>query len=390
MALSWKTASFWLMTSFINLTLYGQSPVVTPCVGLTAVGYFGSEKIEVEFDRLSGIPQTEIPFDRWFYVKKITKSSDRLFSVAIFDFNNNVMYSKLCFEQKPVKDQDGFDEIHILVPPIKPNKNYQLVLSYLLNDDQLQEYFDLFIAIKHSQVSEYHKVINRIQNPVTPLPSLNEFQTFYATYLDSLFSTFELEASPDERNNLKNKIFNKIQNTTMNTSKGLILLRSIELNGFAQKNFNFETRAKNILLPVIGYVYYRKNADFNGFTPYVGVTINFRSYDTDIPLGYIKNNFINRLSAQVGMTLGSVAKANDRGDLLGSRNLLLGFGYSFSHAIKLNTGVLLYNKLDKNPLIDDPKLAFVPYLGFSVDIRINKLISDLSSIFSGSFLPITR
>ena len=92
------------------------------------------------------------------------------------------------------------------------------------------------------------------------------------------------------------------------------------------------------------------------------------------PLGIID---LSHWSVAAGIAQGSLAKDGIRTDFFKSTSFYIGLGYRITNAFRLTSGVLLYNRLNPNPLIDNKILSFVPYFGLSVDLQVRKFIQNL-------------
>ncbi len=410
---SWLVGPYLLLATF--LPSYAQN---TDCDNISGIGFFGSEKLTMNLDQVSNIPESDLPFDRWFYLVKtypkdvvvssvslISKIDRKFYFAASRPSSFTLQTQSLCFRVAPPDDKTNIQQIFILVPPLQPNTAHDIVINRQPSAENKEIIFKLFQAVydhKFSDADSIRNAINRSKRDHYDdylLDGPPRLQSYYQKYLESIYKERAATTSPDEQQQLKEKLFDIFEKQEYeiapDTTKALFL-NSEYLNRVSTQSFKFDTRTLYKLVPDIGYVYYGFNKDFKGATPYVGIAFNVRSFDSDIPLrrlrqispGYLK--WYDYLSFHLGLTFGSVAKDNYREDLLGSRTLLTGVGIRFSHAVKLNGGVLWYNRLDTNPLIDKRHLRPVPYIGLSLDIRIQKVIGDLSTIFTGASLPFVR
>lgn len=384
----------------LSHTLYAQ----TDCDSKASDGYFGPTKQTVILDFLSGFPETDIPFDRWFYLKKVYPKEVVISSVALTPakISVSVTLPPICFEQKPVKDQPDFTEVTMLIPPLKPNSSFFLVLVRKLNVEEKEECFDIFQKIQSGATQPGDlatarallatlNATKRDNGDSYPIDEADLF-SYYYQHLRTLLDTWAASNSPDEKTTLKRQVF-EIMDTKLLGSpvNGTSIFRSSYFQGLGNQSFSFDTRTKYVLVPDFGYVVYGLQPNFTGSTPYIGVAVNLRSFDPDIPLGRIKGlKPWQYLSFNLGLTLGSVAKTDYRENLLGSRTLLTGVGVRLTQALKINAGALWYNRLSVNQLVDEKKMRPVFYVGLSLDFRLKEILKDVSAIFTGNFLPSVR
>ena len=112
--------------------------------------------------------------------------------------------------------------------------------------------------------------------------------------------------------------------------------------------------------------------EIDNVLPYIGVNLYLRPVNKDAPL----NGLARRFAFTIGITVSSVADDNPktRDDLFGSQALLLGAGLRLLPSVRAGAGVLLFQKLDPNPLITRKSLASVPYISLSLDWDIAKTL----------------
>ena len=376
----------------------------TDCDPTPSDGYFGPTKQTVILDFLSGIPETDIPFDRWFYLQKVYPKDVIISSVALTPSTiaSSISVLPICFEQKPVKDQPDFTQVTMLIPPIKPNSSFFVAVIRKLNDDEKNQCFEIFKKIQSGAFQSADLVtarallanLNAAKRDHNDDYTMDEAELFsyYYQHLKTLIDDWAASVSPDEKATLKSQVFEIMDTKLLGTpANGKNIFRSSYFQGLGNQSFSFDTRTKYVLVPDFGYVVYGLQPNFTGSTPYIGVAINLRSFDPDIPLSRIKGlKPWHYLSFNLGLTLGSVAKTDYRENLLGTRTVLTGVGVRLTQALKVNAGALWYNRLSVNQLIDEKKIRPVFYVGLSLDFRLKEILKDVSAIFTGGFLPSVR
>lgn len=61
---------------------------------------------------------------------------------------------------------------------------------------------------------------------------------------------------------------------------------------------------------------------------------------------------------------------------------MLGLGYRFSHVVNIIGGTVLYNTTDPNPLIEKKLLGARPYIGISLNLKIQAALGEIAKLFS--------
>jgi len=183
--------------------------------------------------------------------------------------------------------------------------------------------------------------------------------------------------------------------STKNGLKGA--LSSLSFNYFDwidghTNSSSYKTTVTNILKPDIGVAWIFSNYE-KTVRPYYGVSINFRSVnnhnrfrDVAQASDFVKKNWSNwllyHLSVDIGASLGSIAIADTRDDLYSKANLLTGLSLRIPKTgIRVNGGLVLYKKVNPNPLLDDTDLAVLPYASVKFDFVIKEAIPKVTSLF---------
>jgi hypothetical protein len=150
------------------------------------------------------------------------------------------------------------------------------------------------------------------------------------------------------------------------------------------------TRGKFALTPDFGAIVYgflpKGNGAFTGVAPYIGIQINFRSFDKDISFREYTWSMRRwykpvRWSGMIGLSFNNIQEAGKRENFFGKNNFLLGIGYKLSPAIKIITGGMFFKQYESNYLSQDKKLAVTPYAGISIDADLRTLFQDITNVF---------
>jgi hypothetical protein len=348
----------------------------------------------IEVDPITDMAKESLPFDQGFVLKKIYNEPIAVFGVAIYqlkhkelkNYFDSAQMTEPNLKYKIVQNETKY-ELFIFVEPLNPQKFYDfLIIQKISKKDMLiNKYINFFDSINTNNMdgaSEILKNINEIKkkefDPFEHLDSTfreidtARLKTYYKVYLKKIY---EQKISDSLR---QEKIIEQIINSDK-FLKGKWISSTSEI-------FSFETRVKYRVYPDFGYVYYGFKDNFYGVTPYLGFQMELRYLDKNIPFRLIQNRKIwHRLSFNSGITLASLKKDGKREDLFSGKSLLLGMGFRFSNAIRLTGGIILFNREDTNPLIDDKKLAITPFVGISIDLSLKQMFTDFSSL-----IPINR
>ena len=158
--------------------------------------------------------------------------------------------------------------------------------------------------------------------------------------------------------------------------------------------FDFKTRNKNYINACFGLVTYgavygghnfSQYSRFNDIAPFIGVNINLRPIDKDLPFSRVPNKtFWMHTAIFAGVSTNSVKDvAGTRYDFFekASSQLLLGASYRISNAVRINYGTLLFKRADTNPLLDRKIITSAPFVGLNIDLDLKELTTDFNSIF---------
>ena len=109
----------------------------------------------------------------------------------------------------------------------------------------------------------------------------------------------------------------------------------------------------------------------------VGANVYFAPVNKHAPLR--ANGIRQRLALTFGLTVTNMRREEETRweNLLGEKaNLFVGLGYRLTRSLRLGGGIVLFQKNDENPLVDEQSLAATPYVSLSFDV-------DLVGAFKG-------
>lgn len=185
----------------------------TGCGDLPGDKYFGKTKITVKLDYLSNIPETDVPFDRWFYLQKKVPGDVRISDITLSDHGHrgeSVLLPTLCFDQKPIKEDQGFDSVNILVPPLKPNSVYQLTFISNMDDERKQKFFDVFLNIsgdKPDTTLNLYRIYGKEKTNLYFQPTIKQLKNYYDEHLKAKIAEYEAEKNDYSKELIKQEIF---------------------------------------------------------------------------------------------------------------------------------------------------------------------------------------
>lgn len=262
----------------------------------------------------------------------------------------------------------------ILCPNLEPNRHYDIVLLSTPQDAlELLQVFKLIfehksddnigakiVSISKKRVDAGSQVFFTDNNGN---PEIKKFKNIYK----------EGKFEKSFKNNNENDVIKHIENEIELASDYSFFSNTYFNNLITDRSFNFKAD--------IGYVYYGFDKKISGVMPYIGIQYEIKPYNSDISFSTIQNKSLwRRLSLSAGLSLASMAKGGKRVDFTGNKSLLFGAGYRLTNAFRITFGGILFYREDKNPLIDDKKLALTPYVGLSLDGSLSEVLKDLSSI----------
>ena len=365
-------------------------------------------------------PNETLPFDRPIILKYVTKEPIVFEYIGLIKINkdkfkeyfNNLLLTGGQFSphddgdypSKQLKTQtlinasatDNKYEVNIYVPPLQPNKFYDIAILRRPSDGEAGYYLDLFqIYYDNGNVIEDRfrgklKEINELKKPFKHIiidgANAGQLDTqplidFYTTHLGSLYT--QLAAAPNEAASTKLKAKIKEVIRTYKPARGEDIFIFGQSLSASTTSLSFDTRTAFAVTPDFGYVYYGFQDKFYGIAPYIGLQIEFRYFDKNVPFWLIRNkSILHYLSFTTGITLASLKREGKREDFFSGKSLLAGLGIRLSNAIRFTFGGIVFNKEDPNPYIDNKKLGITPFAGLSIDLKLKSLLNDFTGLAS--------
>jgi hypothetical protein len=375
-----KIADINLRSNGVNETLPFDRPIV--------LKYATREPIDIEYIGLVKIKKNDI---KEYY--NTLFSSQGVFRNGNADFPSEELTTKTSIGT----DANNKYELNIYLPPLSPNKFYDIVILRRPFDAEAAKFEELFEiyynnSLKINQAfNNKLNEINELQKPFKHIiidgPDIGRLDTqsfidFYAN--DPVLSTYFNQmsgVSDSVVNKIRAKIREYICHYHFQSGPEDLFVFGQSLS-VTTTSLNFDTRTTFSLTPDFGYVFYGFQKDFHGIAPYIGMQIEFRYFDKNVPFWLIHKNILHYLSFTTGLTLLSLKKEGKREDFFSGKSLLAGIGFRLTNAIRITAGGILFNKENPNPYVDNKKLGITPFAGISIDLKIKSLVNDFSGLIS--------
>lgn len=225
-------------------------------------------------------------------------------------------------------------------------------------------------------------------NSLRSLPDIREaVNTLNNVLIDFNTSLKNMEKVAEARKIISNEIAN-------------IGISNFNIVGGSTSIKSFESRTKLSIAPDFGVVttrLFKDKPNPYGFIPYLGVHVNFRPLNRDVPFWSYDHKFINYLSAFVGWSLVNIkngpnltAKADSISGFFSAEKgtLMTGIGIRLGNAVKVTTGAMYYFKYHEDPnnlgFYNSRKLKAWPFIGLSIDLALKDFLNGISDVLSAA------
>ncbi|MTH15817.1 hypothetical protein [Flavobacterium sp. LC2016-01] len=394
--------------AFISMNAQDTIPISRGNIQDLEIG-FGPIRNVIKLDPITRLPIGNIPFDRVFILRVYfdPKAEEDFRDIDVKGFylvNENGKTIPLTSYMINSVDPAAYDAsdtflkvypnaIDVVIPPLDPNSDYKIFyansaikfgLSYI-------EAFKLFYEGKENEgiaLAQKFKKNNNNDKAIATGNSLKEYYIAHKSAIDQIF--IDNKDNISERNNKLFSYMETNKSVTMTIggeSVTVDLFTEVkELSKLNTQQFLLKTSSALRIVADGGIIYAGWQKGFNTVTPYFGINISLRPMDTDIPfktlVKYNRIKFYQRFTANLGITINSIAKDNYRANLFSNNNVMIGLGYKVSHVLNLNFGGLLYNNINPNPLVATKSIGIAPYAGISINLLIKDALGDIAKIFS--------
>ena len=182
-----------------------------------------------------------------------------------------------------------------------------------------------------------------------------------------------------------NDNFSKIK-TVIDTNTNLRYTQAFILdNQFSDS----KTEAGFRVTPDIGYAVIKAYGNLNNefiHRPYFGVNITFRPVDKQIRFREYQNRaywqqVARRVSLNLGVTTSKLPDDSEFEDLYNKASLLVGINFRIFRGLYISSGGMFLKQINPNPIITEADVELAPYVGISIDVEINKLLSSVTGKF---------
>jgi len=374
------------VTNSVTQTLPFDRPIL--------LKYLTKDLVQVEYIGLVTIRKKDVQL----YYNELLSSPGQFLAHQSGDYPNE----QLTISQVVNSAGSNRFQLNIFIPPLAPNKFYDISLLRRPSDAEAEMYLELFqIYFDAGDVineSFTHKLreINEVKKPFSHVimdgpnegelevePLINLYNSKLKAHYTALARTHNDMAAGNLLKARIRDVIRSVKPAAAGEEDFLIFGQSLRLS---TTSMNFDTRSKFAITPDFGYVYYGYQNDFQGLAPYLGAQIEFRYYDKDIPFRLIQHKtWLHYLSFTTGITLTSLEKEGKREDFFSNKSMIAGLGFRLSNAIRLTGGGIMYYRQDPNPAIDHRKLSITPFFGVSIDLRLKSIMGDLTDLVpSGS------
>lgn len=155
-------------------------------------------------------------------------------------------------------------------------------------------------------------------------------------------------------------------------------------------SYRFYTRNSLFIKPDFGVIYYGDkligSSTFSGGAPFVGFHVNFRATNENVPF-WTNLKIWQFPTLQFGVPIFAQALSQDdsRKYLVADKfSLFTGIGINLAHTVRLHYGAVWFQSLQSvQGSSKNYKVASIPYIGFSIDLRLKKLFPGLSDAIFG-------
>lgn len=375
---------------------------------------FGPTRTIVKLDPISRVAIGSVPFDRTFIVRiyfdpqtanpDLTDKGVKYFFLVTASKTGPVyrqlgfyLVNSIATATVKTADYDGTDTflkvfpnaIDVVVPALSPNQEFKLI--YVKNSSQLQinQYISvlkLFYGNNEQTGINNENSYRAANGNDLQIPPGEQLRDYYNQHpeLKAIFDKYKGDASKATAD-LTGFMLTNNTCKAPNGTIGILFTNTQRAAVLNTSQFNLATNAPLQVIADGGLIFTGFQKGFNTVTYYVGLNIAFRPMDSDIPFKtLVKSRHIKwtqRLTANIGVTLNSIAKTNYRANLFGNDNVIAGLGYKFSHVINMSFGGMIYNNVNPNPLLDKKTIGVAPYVGLSINLKIKDALGEIAKVF---------
>ena len=238
-------------------------------------------------------------------------------------------------------------------------------------------------------------ILSAFRQSLLSVRSLYPSSSFGTTYSNNL------EVVKDYVNILKNNLvsLNRVAlANSQNDSEIDKCLNKIDLELGWQFNriqggtssYHFFTRNSYFIKPDFGVIYYSdklfKDSNLSGAAPFVGFHINFKATNEDVPF-WTNFDIWRLLTLQIGVPVfaQNLSQDDSRRHLVADKfSIFTGAGINLAHTVRIHYGALWFQALQSVQGNERSfKVTSIPYIGFSIDIRLRRLFPGLSDAIFG-------
>ena len=292
-------------------------------------------------------------------------------------------------EKEGIKDLTQKNELTRAISVLSENNNF-LIKYIMLGQTSLDA-----PALDTIPISQYSTRLSNLQTSRTQINNLIEFarkvmvsQSGQAPIISNLITCLGTMQDQLRVNAESLEAIIAARTTLQDQFRDTFgLLEAAPLTMGSTTQLDLVSDAQLTIMPDFGFVALikgdrQKPFAFQDFTPYLGFQVGFRPMDKNIPLRMIRyKSWRHRVSFMSGVTLRSLKIENQREDFFSGSSLITGLGFRLTNYLRLTSGVVWFKATDPNPLTSNKPLRFLPYVGVSIDLDVQKLFGGIVKLF---------
>ncbi len=265
------------------------------------------------------------------------------------------------------------------------SKTFKEIMPMFLNDEsgKIQSFSvginDEVKAYNYSQrIAKLKSNIQVLENLKREIEELQLIQN--DSNIQVFSSNFVIKAIKTLKSNLKNlTAFNsKLKNLINKYLPEIILMNATTLGN------DLKTSNSSSLVPDVGLLNalgYNSKGDLKYIArPYLGLNWHFSGINRSQYLREIPNKkFRHRWSLSLGITLGKI-DTEDYEDFYNGISPTIGMNYRLTRQIRIGGGTMLVREKNLNPIVENTKIEFAPYISMSFDLGLLSEASKLTKL----------
>ncbi|WP_075604103.1 hypothetical protein [Saccharicrinis aurantiacus] len=351
-----------------------------------------SAKIDKPYLKRNYFERTQSKNGKSQDTRKFSEYFSDLFQTVSKEINNSnsVKYSfkndlYLDLKQNVDKLNQSMSDINNLTVNIQKSG---IILLKMIDGYNIEDMLILSKDQSKIDTSKFLKYLDSLGkfSPEKNLPAFSDIDTSTIT-MDSEDKSFFKKELKKELKDLKKSI-DKYNKSSTDADKELdnylqtfltnTLIENTTKITSASPTFSssFTKRASYYYTADLGYLY---SPYLNELLPTLSISLSFRPINKSVPLSDYKkcDKFWVRTNLFFGITLSSLINEGKSRGIINDKGVFAGLGYKVLPFLKIGGGVLLFERANKNPSIEDYQLYASPFVNASIDIDVAKTFKKL-------------